>query len=259
VPALGPAALSDALWALAELGLAPAPGLLERFEEASAGKLLALSPPPRLVRAIATLVRLGRAPDNAPLLLALDDDLAPRGLPPGALSELLWALGRLRFRPGGAWVEVALECALAAAPPPPQPRRGGGGSSGGTSGAPRGGGGAAMSPASWARALEGLAAVGARPPAPWAQAAARATAALLPVLSGEQLLGAARALCALCPEAAGDVTALLGVAPAALRAPAPADGAPRPPPGEQAREGALPGGGGGALKRPVLPPKHAAR
>jgi hypothetical protein len=275
---LSPVALSDVLWSLAELGLTPSQDLLERFEEAAAGKLLALSPPPRLVRAVATLVRLGRAPDGAALLLALDDDLRPAGLPGDALAELLWALGRMRFRPGGAWTDDAERRVLAAAPRPP-PRRAApaplgvgdeviSGGSGGP-GSSSGGDGSPMSPANWARALQGLAGIGACPGADWVLSAARATAALLPVMTGEQLLIASRALGALAPEAAAEVAGLLGLAPTAPPAPrkrqaAAHEGAASersaaapPPPG-------MHGGGAAApllqpLKRPVLPPKQAAR
>jgi len=202
--------LSDLLWSLAELGLQPGAELLARFEEEAAGKLLALAPPARLARAVVTLVRLGRPLDGAALLLAMDE-LQPAALPADALGDLLWALARMRFKPGGYWVGTAAARVLEA-----------GSASGSSSGGVSSGSGcvdrrsrsaAGLSPFHWARSLQGLAGLGARPGAPWVLAAARQTQARLQVLTGEQLLTCSRALAALAPEAAGEVAVLLGMAP----------------------------------------------
>jgi hypothetical protein len=209
---LAPAQLSDIIWALAELGLSPGEELLQRFDEEAAGKLLALTPPARLARAVVTLVRLGRAPDSAALLLAMDD-LQPAALPAGALGELLWALARMRFRPGGMWVDQAAACILAAATSGTSTTDGATATSSSNSSGRGGADGAAqLTPHHWARSLEGFAGIGARLPPDWVLSAAQATRGMMGVLTGQQLLACSRALAALAPGAAGEVAGILGFA-----------------------------------------------
>jgi hypothetical protein len=113
----------------------------------------------------------------------------------------------------------------------------------------------------WARSLQGLAGVGARPGAAWVLRATQHTRQLLPLLTGEQLLQCSVALAALAPEAAREVSSVLGFVPAQQQPAPPGQPPEQPQPQGPPLEGAVPSQAllhRPALRRPALP-KQAAR
>ncbi|KAI8473276.1 MAG: hypothetical protein J3K34DRAFT_519119 [Monoraphidium minutum] len=310
---MGGAALANALWAVAVMRARPpeawlegacgaAAAALEELERADSGLADAggepPGPPPRCVRRALSrqqavqllwaLAELGHRPP-APLITALLGRLRPRlaGLSASELTNVAWALARLRFRPERGWLRDYFEATRAALAP--QPPGGGAGSAGAAAGGDNGsgggdeggggeersgsgggggggggdGGGAArgMDAHQVATLLASLAALRAAPPPAWHSALRAALRRLGPDLRPRQLalvMGSlARLRCPLPPFwlglLAGRAAALLG-----LEAAAPGGGGPpeyttwrKPPPPPRAPRD------GGAQGEP--PPPRAPR